>query len=117
IDNNIKYESSPPYKQSMNGLAEWKIHTTNCMAGSILAKINVSSKQHLWAEAVATSVYLRNKLPTRLTKKHQILYQLWHGKLPSIEHLHPFGCFAYVNKTKEQITLGKKDEIGTKYSS
>src|SRR5436305_2422299 len=64
MDNNIKYEPSPPYKQSMNGVAEWKMHTTNCMAGSILAKINISSKQHLWAEAVTTSVYLRNRLPT-----------------------------------------------------
>ncbi len=83
----------------------------------MLAEINVSSKQRLWAEAVATSVYLRNRLPTRLAEKCQIPYQLWHGKLPSIENLHPFGCLAYANKTKEQIALGKKDEIGTKYSS
>src|SRR2546430_5709110 len=83
----------------------------------MLAEINVSSKQRLWAEAVATSVYLRNRLPTRMAKTRQIPYQLWHGELPSIEHLHPFGCLAYANKTKEQIALGKKDEIGTKYSS
>ena len=96
-----------------------KLHAGNYNQWQLqmLAEINVSSKQRLWAEAVATSVYLRNRLPTRLAEKCQIPYQLWHGKLPSIENLHPFGCLAYANKTKEQIALGKKDEIGTKYSS
>src|SRR5207248_7772207 len=54
-----------------------KLHAGNYNQWQLqmLAEINVSSKQHLWAEAVATSVYLRNRLPTRLAEKCQIPYQ------------------------------------------
>src|SRR5947199_10227929 len=51
-----------------------KLHAGNYNQWQLqmLAEINVSSKQRLCAEAVATSVYLPNRLPTPLAKTRQI---------------------------------------------
>src|SRR5690242_19241566 len=101
----------------MNGVSERKMQTIYNMARCMLLETNISSKQRLWAEAVVTAVDLRNMLPTRLAQGRQIPYQIWHGELPTIEHLHPFGCLAYAHKTKEHIALGDHSEMGTKFSS
>ena len=47
-----------------------------------------------WAEAVNTSVYLLNKLPTKALQD-MTTYEAWCGNKPSIHHLRIFGCICY----------------------
>jgi len=49
----------------------------------------------LWAEAVATAVYIKNPLPTRALP-NSTPYERWTGKKPDFSHIHTFGCSAFV---------------------
>ena len=54
-----------------------------------------------WLEAVATTVYLKNRSPTKAVEK-MTPYEAWFGKKPSLGHLKTFGCtaYAYIPKAK-----------------
>ena len=47
-----------------------------------------------WAEAVACSTYLLNRLPSTAID-NQTPYQRWYKSLPKLDHLRPFGCLAH----------------------
>jgi hypothetical protein len=55
----------------------------------------------LWAEALNTSVYLLNILPTRALQKRPS-FEAWFGYKPDLQHLKIFGCicFTYVPQVK-----------------
>lgn len=76
----------------------------------------------LWAEAIRHSVYVLNRLPTRVLTG-QTPYEIWKGHKPDISHIRVFGCVAHMkvpgektkkldDRSKEVINLGK--EPGTK---
>ena len=62
------------------------------MARCLLFEKNLP--KHFWAEAVNTSVYLLNKLPTKALKD-KTPYEAWHEVKPSIHHLRIFGCICF----------------------
>ena len=47
-----------------------------------------------WAEAINTSVYLLNRLPTKAWQD-MTPYEAWCGNKTSIHHLRIFGCICY----------------------
>ncbi len=49
----------------------------------------------LWAEAVATAAYLRNRTMTSANEDCLTPYEKWYGRKPDISHLRVFGCTAY----------------------
>ena len=51
---------------------------------------NSSLPESLWGEAIKTSIYILNRVPSKAVAK--TLYKLWTGKKPSIRHLHVWGC-------------------------
>ena len=53
----------------------------------------------LWAEAINTAVYLRNRVPTR-SVKNMTPFEAWSGKKPSIGHIRTFGSLAYAHIDK-----------------
>ena len=55
--------------------------------------------QRFWAEAVNTTVYLRNQSPT-VAVKDKVPFELWYGKKPSVSHLCVFGCNGFVHIEK-----------------
>ena len=59
--------------------------------------MDIDSK-FLWAEAAATAVYIRNRLPHSRLPDQTTPYEALHGKKPSIKHLQPFGrrCFMHI---------------------
>ena len=59
--------------------------------------INANLPKSLWAEAVATAVYVRNIIPTRTHKAPSTHYQIWYGEKPNISHLRVLGCMAYAH--------------------
>ena len=54
-----------------------------------------------WAEALATSVYLKNRSPTSFLDR-QTPFEAWKGKKPDVSHLRVFGCDAYVHVSKDE---------------
>ena len=61
----------------------------------------------LWAEAIATAVYLRNRLPTQSIGKSTPYESLYHKK-PSINHLRPYGTKVFVHLPEEKRLPGTK---------
>jgi len=65
-----------------NGVAERRNRTQKDMVWSMIA--HTTLPESLWSEALKTSVYLLNRVPSKIITK--ILYELWTEKSPSIQH-------------------------------
>ena len=77
--------------------------------------------RELWALAVNTTCYLKNKSPTSALV-NRTPYEVWSGQKPSVAHLRVFGCEAFMhvpkekrrkldNKAEKCIFVGYKDGI------
>ncbi len=65
-----------------------------------------------WAEAISTSVYLKNRSPTKSLKRIT-LYESDTGNEPDLSNLRRFGCVAYhYNKDPKRTKLSNQ---GIKY--
>jgi hypothetical protein len=75
-----------------------------------------SVPKNLWAEAVATAVYLSNLTPTKGTESDSATpYELWNDSKPSLKHLRVWGCtaYAYIVKAKRKdAKFGPRAERG-----
>lgn len=86
------------YTPQLNGVAERKNRTIVEAARSLLAATNLD--QIFWQEAVATAVYIGNRLPTVALNK-STPFEMWCGEKPNLSNLHVFGCVCYVHIPKE----------------
>lgn len=90
----IKHRISCPHTPQQNGLSERKHKHLIEMTLSLLAK--ASMPQSFWDEAVLTSTFLINRLPTpllHLKSPFEILY----NKPPDYSFFRTFGCSCYPN--------------------
>jgi hypothetical protein len=55
-----------------------------------------------WAEAVATTVYMLNRSPTKGVAG-KTPFKAWYGKKPTVHHLRTFGCVVYVKDTTPNL--------------
>ena len=101
----IVSEMTPPYSHESAGVAERFNRTITTMMRSMM--INMQSK-FLWAEAAATAVYIKNRLPHSTLPNNQTPYEALKGEKPSIKHLQPFGRKCYVHIPKEARPSGSK---------
>lgn len=85
----IVSQRSCPYTPQQNGLAERKNRHLLDVVRTLLLETSVPSK--FWVEALATAVYLINRLPSKLLNMESPFYRL-HAKHPSYVDLHTFGC-------------------------
>ncbi|KDQ06095.1 hypothetical protein BOTBODRAFT_82766, partial [Botryobasidium botryosum FD-172 SS1] len=97
----IQHETSAPYKV---GVAERVNRTAMEHAQCLLFDSNLP--QNMWAEAVSTTVYLLNRMPTTRAEG-KIPYELWHGSKPNVSHLRVFGCTAFA-----KIPAEKRSKLG-----
>nr|GEU95627.1 putative ribonuclease H-like domain-containing protein [Tanacetum cinerariifolium] len=102
--NGIKREFSVPRTPKQNVIAERKIKTlieaTRIMLADSLLLIP------FWADAVNTACYVQNKV--LVTKpQNKTLYELLHGRTPSIGFMRPFSCLVTILNTLD--SLGKFD--------
>jgi len=95
----IIHDLSCAYSHESNGVAERYNRTIITAAHSLWTGLPLA----LWAEAIATAVYLRNRLPNRSMGKSTPDESLYHKK-PSIYHLRPYGtkCFVHLPEEKRQ---------------
>jgi hypothetical protein len=66
----------------------------------------------LWEEAIATSIYLTNRSPTKALSKGKIPHEMLYGTVPRYRHIKTFGCAAYALKphVKDEGKLAPRSE-------
>lgn len=94
----IVHQLSTPYTPQQNGVAERLNRTLEDSARSMLLHHNVDPR--LWAEAVATAVYIKNRSYTRALNR-LTPEEIWSGRKPTVSHLRVFGCDAYAHVPDE----------------
>ena len=106
----ITRELSVPYTPQQNGVAERANRTLVEMARAMMVHAGV--KKNLWAEAVSTAVYIRNRCPTKFLQ-NKTPFEEWCGHKPNVKHFKIFGCLAVgLNKSGNKSKFEAK---GTTY--
>nr|GEV83974.1 ribonuclease H-like domain-containing protein [Tanacetum cinerariifolium] len=96
----IKREFSVPRTPQQNGIAERKNKTLIEAIRTMLADSLLPIP--FWAEAVNTACYVQNRV--LVTKPHnKTLYELLHGRTPSIGFMRPFGCSVIILNTLDPL--------------
>lgn len=109
IKEGIKRQLTAPHSPQQNGVSEKKNRTVIEMTRSLLKDKQLPLQ--FWCEAMNTSVYLLNRLPSRAVEG-KTSYECWSGKKPATRHLLVFGsiCYCYVAEEKRK-KLDDKAEI------
>ena len=98
----IRIETSAPYTQSQNGLAE--------RSGGVIKDKMRAMRGHLpkdiWPEIGRAAIYLSNRLP-RYGYKWKSPYENFFGSKPYNSHLRAYGCRAYA-LTRDAMTKSKR---------
>jgi hypothetical protein len=96
LEKNIEHERSPPDVKQANGIAERENRTLMDGARTLLYDIDLDkgTQRRLWSEAVATTAYLRNRVPHK-GKTEVTPYELWFGNKPDGRPLRTFGSTAF----------------------
>lgn len=95
----IIHQTSAAYCPESNSRIEREIRTIKESARTMMIKSGVP--EFLWAEAVATAVYIHNRLTDRQSP-HQTAFERIFNKKPFVGHLRIFGCTAFAQIPKEQ---------------
>lgn len=107
----ICHQRTISYTPQQNGVAERMNRTLVEMSRCLLQESNLP--QYLWAEAINTSTYLRNRSSTRILKD-KTPFECWFGRKPVVSHFKIFGCDAVVlNKKPGRSKMLPKGEICT----
>ena len=98
----IQHQLTVPRTPEQNGVSERLNKTLVEKARTML--IDAELSKDLWAEAVNTANYLKNRSPTKAVR-NMTPEEAWSGTKPDLSHLRIFGCKALVHVPK---TLRKK---------
>lgn len=92
----ILHEKTPPYEHDRKGVAERYNQTLTQMARALVINLGLS----LWAEAIATVCYLKNRFLHAQLPENTTPYEALQGTKPIIHHLQPFGrnCYIHIHK-------------------
>lgn len=93
-----------PHHPQQNGVSERKNRTLMSTARCLL--IQAGLPDYMWAEAVNTANYLRNRCPTS-SLDGKTPYEAWHNRIPEASHLKEFGCKVHCLDTRAE--KGKLD--------
>nr|GEZ60251.1 putative ribonuclease H-like domain-containing protein [Tanacetum cinerariifolium] len=105
----IKREFSVARTPQHNGVAERKNRTLTEAARTMLADSKLPTT--FWAKVVNTACYVQNKV--LVFKLHnKTLYELFHGRTPSLSFMRPFRCPVTILNTLDRLGKfdGKADE-------
>ena len=95
LEHGIARQRTPPYTPEHNGVAERANRTLLEMVRSMLSDSGLPD--WLWAEAVATAGYYRNRSPTRaISVANKTPFELFTGHKPDLSLLRIWGCRCYV---------------------
>ncbi|KAJ8737027.1 hypothetical protein PYW07_000298 [Mythimna separata] len=96
----IVHQKTNSYTPEQNGLSERYNRSIVEKARCFL--FDAQFEKFLWAEAVNTAVYIKNRTPTASIKENTTPYELWTGRKPKLDHLRIFGSPVMVHVPKEK---------------
>jgi hypothetical protein len=114
----IKHQLTIVYTPEQNGVAE-RFNRTICEKARAMM-IDSQCSTQLWAEAVNTACYIKNRSP-HSALNGEIPLEIWSGTKVDLSNLHAFGCKAYMHipkikrhskwdpKSKETMFVGYYD--------
>lgn len=100
----ISHDLTPHYSPESNGVAE---RFNRSLGEAVRAMLSSVNEKRLWAEAANNYVDVENR-QSHSVIKDQTPYELFHGTMPSISHLQPFGRECYVQVPKQKRLSGSK---------
>src|SRR6185369_15019207 len=103
------FEQTAPHSSAQNGVAECLNRTLMDYARAMLFQHKLP--KYLWQEAVAHSTYVRNRLPTRATRRTP--FEMFFGKGANWSQLEEFGADLWVLDQSGKVR--KLDEKARKY--
>lgn len=104
----ITHQTTVADTPQQNGVAERLNRVLMEMARTMMKHKAVDDD--LWADAVKTAVYIKNRLTSSALPAGKTPFELWMGKKPNVEHMRVFGSTCYVVQHKKHIDgkLGDK---------
>ncbi len=91
--NNIDFEPAPPHTPELNGVVERMEGVLMAMIRPMLLQSGL--KKGLWAEALRTATFLKNRLPSEALPNRITPYERFTGLKPNLSRLRTFGCCAW----------------------
>ena len=111
-DKGIIHEKSSPHSPESNGKAERLNRTLLDMARTMMQELShVPGYNRLWAEAMSTANYIRNRLFSGACNvEGKTPFEVITGKRPDLAHIRRFGARAYAHIPKAT----RKDKFGSR---
>ena len=97
----VKHELSTAETPQQNGVAERVNRTLMDLVRSMLHAKGLPKV--FWAEALATAVYIRNRVTSRSIEKGTTPFHHWHGNTPNLAHIRVFGCRCWYGVQKSKL--------------
>ena len=97
--NGILHQTTIPKTPEQNGVSERMNRTLVEMTRTMLNESQLPKK--FWAEALSTSAYIRNRVPTK-SLNGKTPFEILFGKKPDIYNFKIFGCEAYAHIPKDE---------------
>ena len=108
-DLGIKHQLTVANSPQQNGVAERMNRTLVESARAMIHHAGLPKS--FWAEALYTTVYTRNRMPTSAIPGSLTPHERWYGTKPSVKHLRVFGCIAYaLSFDSDRKKLDKKTQ-------
>ncbi len=89
-ENGIQHQLTVAYTPQQNGVAERMNRTIMDLVRSMLHSSGLPKE--FWGEAVATAVYIRNRVSSQTLPVGTTPYHRWMGKSPDLSYIRIFGC-------------------------
>lgn len=99
LDQQIKIEAAPPYRQHQNGLVERQWQSILAMSRNWLKSSMLPTKY--WYFAVKRAVEISNIMPTKHKSKITTPYKLVYNKKPDYRVLIPMFSIAYIQQHRQ----------------
>ena len=99
--NGTQHQLTTAYTPQQNGVAERLNRTLIDLVRSMLSHKQVSKR--FWAEALATSVYVRNRVTSRALPVNTTPHHIWMNSTPNVGHLRVFGSKCWYTLPKLEL--------------
>jgi len=98
----IKHQLTVAYTPQQNGVAERMNRTLMDCTRSMLHGAKL--EKEFWAEALSTSVFIRNRVLSRSLPNNETPYLRWMGKIPDVAYFRVFGCKCWYVIPKSKVS-------------
>ena len=117
-ENIIQHQLTVAFAPQQNGVAERRNKSIMDCVRSMLCTSSLDKK--FWAEALATEVYIRNRVVSRFIPQNITPHYQWIGEASDVFHLRVFGCkcwFVTPKSQRKKLDSRTKEGLMMGYSS